>query len=83
LSTAYTLPQLAAQPMPAVALLHDARLDSFFQAAADSVEQAILSSLWHASTLRGRAGHVRRGLGELLADWPADAFTRSLLPVSA
>ncbi|RDI28794.1 L-aminopeptidase DmpA [Pseudacidovorax intermedius] len=82
-STAYTLPQLPSEPIPAVALLHDARLDPFFQAAADSVEQAILSALWHASTLHGRAGHVRRGLSELLADWPADAFTRSLLPVAA
>ena len=81
-STAYTLPQLAAEPMPSVALLHDARLDPFFQAAADSVEQAILSSLWHASTVHGRAGHVRRGLGELLAGWRADAFTRSLLPIT-
>ncbi|WP_295526657.1 P1 family peptidase [uncultured Pseudacidovorax sp.] len=82
-STAYALPQLAAEPMPAVALLHDARLDPFFQAAADSVEQAILSALWHAPTLRGRAGHVRHGLCELLGDWPVDAFARSLLPVSA
>ncbi len=82
-STAYTLPQLAAEPMPAVTLLHDARLDPFFQAAADSVEQAILSALWHAPTLHGRAGHVRRGLCELLAEWPADAFTRALLPVMA
>ncbi|KTT20104.1 DmpA family aminopeptidase [Pseudacidovorax intermedius] len=82
-STAYTLPQLATEPMPAVALLHDARLDPFFQAAADSVEQAILSALWHAPTLRGRAGHVRHGLCELLAEWPADAFTRALLPVMA
>jgi D-aminopeptidase len=73
-STAYTLPQRREQPMPAVALLHDALLDGLFQAAADSVEQAILHALWRAESITGRDGHVRPALTDLLRGWPADAF---------
>jgi len=79
-STAYTLPQRREQPMPAVALLHDARLDDLFQAAADSVEQAILHALWRAESIAGRDGHVRPALTELLRDWPSDAFAQPLDP---
>lgn len=67
-STAYTVPQTARQPMPAVAMLHDASLDPLFRAAADSVEQAILHALWHAGTVAGREGHVRRSLREVMPD---------------
>ncbi|KWT75023.1 MULTISPECIES: P1 family peptidase [unclassified Variovorax] len=73
-STAYTLPQRREQPMPAVALLHDALLDGLFQATADGVEQAILHALWQAEPITGRDGHVRPALDELLRDWPSDAF---------
>ena len=66
-STAYTLPQHADAPMPTVALLHDARLDPLFQAAADSTEQAILHALWRAEAVTGRDGHVRRALCDV---WP-------------
>jgi D-aminopeptidase len=64
-STAYTLPQRADAPMPAVALLHDALLDGLFQATADSTEQAVLHALWHAESFTGRDGHVRRTLADL------------------
>lgn len=73
-STAYTLPQHAEAPMPAVALLHDARLDGLFQAVADSVEQAILHALWRATSFVGRDGNVRSALTDLLRDAPADVF---------
>jgi len=62
-STAYTLPAVACGallPMPN--LLHESLLDALFQAAADSVEQAIVHALWHAETVNGRAGHTRHGL---------------------
>ncbi len=65
-STAYTLPQDPLRPMPAAALLHDARLDELFQAAADSTEQAILHALFRAEAVTGRAGHHRAALSELL-----------------
>ena len=68
-STAYTVPHLVARPMPAVAMLHDGRLDPLFQAAADACEQAILNALWHARPVAGRDGHSRECLTELLAGW--------------
>jgi len=66
-STAYTLPAVAASalwPMPK--LLHESLLDALFQAAAESVEQAILHALWYAETVIGRAGQIRHGLRPLL-----------------
>ena len=68
-STAYTLPQDPARPMPAVAMLHDARLDPLFLAVADAAEQAILHSLWRASALPGRDGRMRHAITDILPDW--------------
>lgn len=67
-STAYTVPQDPRRPMPAVAMLHDARLDELFHAVADSTEQAILNALWHASTVTGRDGNRRHALADLLPE---------------
>jgi len=64
-STAYTLPADAQATMPTVTLLHESLLDPLFQAAADSVEQAILHALWQADTVSGREGHQRQGLRQL------------------
>ncbi|PRD40904.1 aminopeptidase [Phyllobacterium phragmitis] len=66
-STAYRLPQDPAHPMPSVAVLHDALLDPLFQAVADSAEQAIIHSLWHAETVVGRNGHRRQALLDVMA----------------
>jgi len=64
-STSYTLaPEPGAEP--ALAMLHESRLDPLFRAAADSTEQAILNALWHAETVVGRDGHRRQGLRERL-----------------
>lgn len=65
-STAYTLPQRPEDTMPAVAMVHEARLDPLFQAGADSVEQAIVHALWHAAPVTGRDGHRREALRTLL-----------------
>ncbi len=70
-STAYTVPLDADRPMPAVAMLHEARIDPLFQAAADTTEQAIVHALWHARTVTGRNGHGRISLTDLASDWPA------------
>lgn len=67
-STAYTVPQAATEPMPAVAMLHETRLDPLFRAAADSVEQAIVHALWQAETVQGRDGHCRRGLLDVMPE---------------
>lgn len=66
-STAYTVPDRAERAMPAVAMLHESRLDGLFQAAADGTEQAILHALWRAEAVTGRDGHHRAALGELLS----------------
>ncbi len=74
-STAYTVPQRIDAPMPTPALLHDGLLDSLFHAAADSMEQAILHALFcQAGEFRGRSGHVRQALPDLLRGWPAATF---------
>jgi len=70
-STAYTLPQDVRRPMPALTLLHDARMDDLFQAAADSTEQAILHALWHAATVVGRDGNLRQALRALMPELQA------------
>ncbi|WP_354682333.1 P1 family peptidase [Cupriavidus necator] len=67
-STAYTVPHEAERPMPAIAMLHESKLDPLFRAAADSVEQAILHALWHAETVQGRDGHCRRALLDVMPE---------------
>ncbi len=70
-SSAYTLPHRLSEPMPSIAMLHEACLDPLFQAAAEACEQAIVKALFAASSVRGRNGHTRLGLSELMPDWPA------------
>lgn len=69
-STAYTIPHLPTKPMPALPMLHETRLDPLFYAAADATEQAIIHALWHAEPVRGRDGHKRRTLREILRRLP-------------
>ncbi|MDR5817642.1 P1 family peptidase [Caballeronia sp. LZ033] len=64
-STAYTVPHDAAY-VNVPPLLADAALDPLFQAAADSIEQAILDALFSAQTVTGRDGHRRVSLNEAL-----------------
>lgn len=61
-STAYKIPALPVEPMPLIACLHETRLESLFEAVADTTEQAILSSLWHAESVTGRSDHRRDSL---------------------
>ena len=65
-STAYTVPHQGTRAMPATAMTHEAHLDPLFQAAADSVEQAIVHALFHAEAVTGRDGNTRRALTELI-----------------
>ncbi len=66
-STSHTVPQRVDAPVPAPVLLHDGLLDGLFHAAADAVEQAILHALFcQAGAFRGRSGHVRQALPDLL-----------------
>lgn len=68
-TTAYTVPHL--DDLIAVpALVSDARLDLLFQAAADSVEQAIVDALFSAVSVTGRNGHRRLSLKDMQAKKP-------------
>jgi D-aminopeptidase len=68
-TTAYRVPQDASVPMPAVAMLHESRIDALFEAAAEATEQAIVNALFAAETVRGFRGHERRAFTEILPDW--------------
>lgn len=68
-STAYTVPQRAEQPMPAVAMLHETRIDPLFEAAAEACEQAIIAALWQADAVTGRDGHHRAAIREAVPQW--------------
>lgn len=70
-STAYTIPQDAARPMPGLAMLHESLLDPLFEAAAESVEQAIVRALWRAETVTGRDGQCRDAITARLPNWRA------------
>ncbi|HZY18455.1 MAG TPA: P1 family peptidase [Ramlibacter sp.] len=76
-STAYTVPHLPQRAMPAVAMLHETRLDDLFEAAADACEQAILHALWRAEAVTGRDGHRRESLADLVAGWPSLSTRRA------
>lgn len=69
-STAYTVPHQAERAMPARAMLHEGFIDGLFEAAAEACEQAIVAALWRAETVRGRDGHVRHAITEMIPDWP-------------
>ena len=68
-STAYTVPHLAERGMPSVPMLHETRIDPLFEAAAEASEQAIVAALWHAESVTGRDGHVRRAIREVAPQW--------------
>ena len=68
-STAYTVPQLADRPMPAIAMLHETRIDPLFEAAAQACEQAIIAALWRADSVTGRDGHRRASIREAAPQW--------------
>jgi D-aminopeptidase len=70
-STAWRVPQLADEPMPAVSMLHETALDAVFQAAAEATEQAIVHALFAATTVTGRDGRTRRALTDVVPDWQA------------
>lgn len=68
-STAYTVPHLPERSIPAVAMLHEARIDPLFEAAAEAVEQAIVAALWRAESVTGRDGHSRKAIRDVAPDW--------------
>ena len=49
-------------------LLHEDSMDAVFEAAVETVEEAIISSLWHAETTVGIGGRRYLGLRDFLAE---------------
>ena len=68
-TTAYAVPHLD-DFIDVPALVSDACLDPLFQAAADSVEQAIVDALFSAVSVTGRDGHRRLSLRDMQANKP-------------
>ncbi|SAL41389.1 aminopeptidase [Caballeronia choica] len=68
-TTAYVVPHLD-DFIDVPALVSDARLDPLFQAAADSVEQAIIDALFSAVSVTGRDGHRRLSFKDMQANKP-------------
>ncbi|KWI84924.1 aminopeptidase [Burkholderia ubonensis] len=66
-STAYTIAH-DAQFVTLPALLADSVLDPLFQAAAESVEHAIVDALLQAVTVTGRDAHVRQALRDAVPE---------------
>lgn len=65
-STAARIPHFSREPMSIYSALHENCLDTLFPATAEAVEEAIISSLWHAKTTRGIRGNVAYALREFL-----------------
>ena len=47
-------------------MVDDDKIDPVLEMSAEAVEEAIISSLYHAGTTTGRAGRVQRGLKDFL-----------------
>jgi len=65
-STANPIPHRAETPVRAIPLLHESCLDPLFEAAAEAVEDAICSALFHSQTVQGVRGNTVLSLRERL-----------------
>lgn len=66
-STAYRIPQTPEKTLIPIQILHDDLLDPVFEATVESVEEAIISSLYHSETMHGIRGNRYMGLQEYLS----------------
>lgn len=67
-STGYRIPHYPQGDVVALQAIHEDRIDLFFRAAAECVEESVLSSLLHAETVTGRGGRTVRSLADLLRE---------------
>jgi len=60
----YDTPRQGDKPglLPAVQLLHDELMTPLFLAVVEATEEAVINSLFMATTVKGRGGHVREAL---------------------
>ena len=66
-TTANRVPHFGKGAFVSMQMMDDDKIDPLLEMSAEAVEEAIISSLWHAETLTGRAGRVQHGLRECLA----------------
>ena len=69
-TTANRVPHDSPKAFIEMKMLSDDHIDPVLDLTAEAVEEAIISSLWHAATTTGRDGHIRRSLREFLNDLP-------------
>ena len=65
-STAYRVPHFSNQPVMELPSLHEDKLDKFFLAAVESIEEAVLNSMIAAEKVVGLNGHIRCSLADYL-----------------
>ena len=65
-TTANRIPRKADTAVMQTRMLHDDRIDPVLEMTAEAVEEAIISSLYHAEPIIGRGGKTRHCLREFL-----------------
>ncbi len=65
-TTANRLPHYSDRSIIDVRMFYDDNIDRVFEAAAESVEEAVISSLYHAETMTGIRGNCYMGLREFI-----------------
>ena len=65
-TTANQVPHYSKTAVMDIKMISDNKIDPVFDMAAEAVEEAIISSLYHAETTTGRAGKVKYGLRDFL-----------------
>ena len=65
-TTANRAPHYSKNAVMDMKMISDNKIDGVFDATAEAVEEAIISSLYHAETTTGRAGKVKYGLRDFL-----------------
>ena len=65
-TTANRIPHYSDTSLLDIRLFHDEKIDKVFEASVEAVEEAIISSLYHAETTRGIRGRLYEGLREYL-----------------
>lgn len=65
-TTANRVPHYSDSAVIPTGMVHDDSIDAVFRAVVESVEESILSSMYHAPAFTGRQGHTKPGLKEEL-----------------
>ena len=67
-TTANRVPHEPKEAFVPMTMMDDDHINPVLEMSAEAVEEAIISALWHAETITGRGGKVRRSLRDYLGD---------------